>query len=67
MFALAKMKQLQTKLPRTAVIERKLLTPFDRRVKSVITAAEKSGRSSASHGKIEFIRLVPANHANGRE
>src|SRR5438270_10137551 len=46
-----KMKQLQTKLPRTAAIEMKPLTFFQRRVNKVMTAAEASGSSKTNHGK----------------
>ena len=48
---LAKIVQLHAKLPRTAAIERKLLRFRQRRVKSVITAAEPNGRSKTIHGR----------------
>ena len=48
-------KQLQTKLARTAATEMKLLTVFDRRVKSVISVAEASGISSTYQGKDVFV------------
>ena len=53
-----KIKQLQTKLMRTAAIEIKLLSAFHRSVNSVITTALHSGARSPSQGKIEFIRLA---------
>ena len=63
----AKIKQLQIKLTSTAAIEIELLKVFHRRVNSVITAALISGASRMIHGKLEFIGLVPANHANERK
>ena len=56
-FGSRKMKQLQAKLPRTAATEMKLLNVFDRRVKSVITAAEQSGRSKTYHGSALFMSI----------
>src|ERR1700682_696090 len=52
-----KIKQLQTKLPRTAATEMKLLNVFDRRVKSTITAAEQSGRSKTDQGSELFMSI----------
>src|SRR3979490_2967831 len=52
-----KIKQLQTKLPRTAATEMKLLNVFDRPVKSTITAAEQSGRSSTYQGSELFMSI----------
>src|SRR5438874_2052986 len=62
-----KIKQLHAKLTSTAAIEIKLLTPFHRSVNRVMIAALDSGASRITHGKIEFIGLVPANQANERE
>src|SRR4030095_4954282 len=53
-----KIKQLQTKLKRTAAIEIKLLSAFHRIANSVITAALKSGARRIIHGKVEFIGLA---------
>src|SRR5215471_16675435 len=50
-------KQLQMKLPITAVTEINALRFFQRRVNSVITAAEPSGSSKIIHG----IRLLVVN------
>src|SRR5215475_7180907 len=50
-------KQLQMKLPTTAVTEINALRFFQRRVNSVITAAEPSGSSKIIHG----IRLLVVN------
>ena len=52
-----KIKQLQTKLPITPAIERKLLSAFDRRVNKVIAIAEASGRSNAYHGSMLFMSI----------
>lgn len=46
----AKIKQLQTKLARTAVTEIKALRFLARRVKRVIAPAEMSGRSKTYQG-----------------
>jgi hypothetical protein len=54
-FGRRKIKQLQAKLPRTAAIETKLLSGFERRMNRVIAIAETSGRSKAYHGKTEFM------------
>ena len=51
-----KIKQLQTKLPRTAAIEKKLLSDFDRRANKVIAAALTSGENKTIQDKLEFIR-----------
>src|SRR5205814_10445996 len=50
-----KMKQLHTKLPRTAATEIKLLTFFQRRENKVMTAAEPSGISKTNHGSRLFV------------
>jgi len=50
MFVWRKIKQAQTKLPRTAAIEMKLLSFFDRRANKVIVPAAINGRSNAHHG-----------------
>jgi hypothetical protein len=50
-----KIKQLHTKLPSTAAIERKLLSDFDRRVSKVIAIADASGNSNAYHGSMLFM------------
>src|SRR6266480_5797387 len=59
MSTLTKIAQLQAKLPRTAAIEIALLMLFQRRGNQVMTAAEPSGRSKASHGShvlvVKFI------------
>jgi len=52
-----KIKQLQTKLPITAAIERKLLSAFDLRVNKVIAIAEASGSSNAYHGSMLFTSI----------
>ena len=52
-----KIKQLQTKLPITAAIERKLLSAFDLRVNKVIAIAEASGSSNAYHGSMLFMSI----------
>src|SRR2546423_8454315 len=50
MSALTKIAQLQKKLPKTAPIEMRLLTVFQRRVNKVITAAEPNGKSKMNQG-----------------
>jgi hypothetical protein len=50
MFVWRKIKQAQTKLPRTAAIEMKLLSFFDRRANKVIVPAAINGRSKAHQG-----------------
>lgn len=50
MSVLEKIAQLQMKLPKTAAIEMRLLTVFQRRVNSVITAAEPKGKSKTNQG-----------------
>src|SRR6266513_4148162 len=50
-----KIKQLQTKLMSTAVIEIKLLGGFHRSVNSVTTAALTSGARRMIHGSVWFI------------
>src|SRR5437764_1322607 len=47
-----KIKQLHVKLTSTAAIEIKLLTAFQRSVKSVITPALNSGASRMTHGNV---------------
>ena len=54
-----KTNQLQTKLPRTAATEMKLLSRFDRCVNKVIAAALASGESKTIQGKLEFIESPP--------
>src|SRR5205823_13188441 len=59
MSTLTKIAQLQAKLPSTAATEMALLIFFQRRVNKVMTAADPSGRSKASHGShvlvVKFI------------
>src|SRR2546430_9440354 len=50
MSALRKIAQLQKKLPKTAPIEMRLLTVFQRRVDNVIAAAEPNGKSKTNQG-----------------
>ena len=52
-----KIKQLQTKLPRTAPIEMKLLSALDRSVNNVIAIAETTGRSNEHHGSKLFMSI----------
>jgi hypothetical protein len=53
------MRQLQTKLPRTAAIEMKLLKPFHRRVNKVIAAAEINGSSKTAQGsELLTVKLI---------
>jgi hypothetical protein len=47
------------KLTITAAQDKKLLNPFERRVKAVISAALISGGSKTIQGKLEFIGLSP--------
>jgi hypothetical protein len=69
MSTLPKIAQLQTKLPRTAATEIALLIFLQRRVNKVMTPAEPSGRSSASHGsKLLVVKVIgsTAKHAKQR-
>ena len=50
MSSFPKIKQLHPKLPRTAAIEMKLLSFFDRRANKVIVPAAINGRSKAHQG-----------------
>src|SRR6266850_5368984 len=54
-FGREKIRQLQTKLTRTAAIEIKLLRVFDWRKNNVIVAAETSGANNAYHGSMLFM------------
>src|SRR6266568_2261963 len=54
-----KIRQLQTKLPRTAATEIALLIFFQRRVNKEITPAEVSGRSKTNHGsKLLVVKVI---------
>ena len=61
MSGVTKIAQLQTKLPRTAAIEIRLLIVFQRRVNKVMTDAEISGMSRTAHGSgllvVKFIGI----------
>ena len=61
-FVWRNIKQAQTKLPKTAAIEMKLLSFFDRRANNVIAPAAINGRSKAHHGTgvliVKFIYLA---------
>src|ERR1700704_6622700 len=54
-FGREKIRQLQTKLKRTAATETKLLRVFDRRKKNVMVAAETSGANNAYQGSMLFM------------
>jgi hypothetical protein len=62
MFFWRKIRQAQTKLPKTAPIEMKLLSFFDRRVNNVITPAAIKGRSNAHHGSgVLIVKFKTSN------
>ena len=62
MSAFPKIKQLHTKLPRTAATEMKLLMSFQRRVNKVMTPAEVSGGSKTNHGsKLLVVKVKILN------
>src|SRR6266436_5842993 len=50
-----KIQQLQTKLISTAAFETMLLSVFDRRVNSVITAALNNGARRTTQGELMFL------------
>src|SRR6266404_4427559 len=52
-----KTNQLQTKLPRTAATEMKLLSALNRSVNKVMAIAEPSGRSNTHHGSMLFTSI----------
>jgi len=52
-----KIKQPQTKLPRTAVTEMKVLRALNRSVNKVMAIAEPSGRSNTYHGSMLFTSI----------
>src|SRR6266487_6713757 len=54
-----KIKQPQTKLPRTAATEMKLLSAFARCVSNAIATALASGKSKTIQGRLEFIGSAP--------
>jgi hypothetical protein len=57
-FGSRKMRQLQTKLARTAAMEMKLLRGFDLRVNKVMAPAEPSGAIRIIQGRFEVIDLA---------
>ncbi len=52
-----KIKQPQTKLPRTAATEMKLLSALNRSVNKVMAIAEPSGKSNTHHGSMLFTSI----------
>jgi hypothetical protein len=58
MFGIADTRQPQTKLPKTAATETKLLKPFQRCVNNVIAIALANGKSKSTQGKAEFMGLT---------